>query len=193
LWCKQCIKDYRTANKERLQERARDYRARNKEEVERKKREYYLAHQEERIRKQSEYRKANTKLISRRRRSKYVSHKKVILERNAEYRKTPAGRLAASRVWHKRRYSEMTTECSLTLEQWQRIIKLQNNRCVICGKLFTKKEPPTKDHIIPVIPYNGPFTRENTQAVHSSCNSRKGNRLDKSNIVVWITPIRQVV
>jgi hypothetical protein len=103
-----------------------------------------------------------------------------------DYMRSPKGRMMFSIHGHKRRAMLKQNECTLTLEQWTKVIELQGNKCVICGKRFTKKNPPTKDHIVP-LSRNGGLTFENIQAVHKGCNCKKQAKIDKTNIVVWIT------
>lgn len=107
-------------------------------------------------------------------------------EQRRKMDKTPRGKARRARIMNRRRINSKDLESSLTVEQWEKIIELQKNKCVLCGKKFTKKDPATRDHIIPVSK-QGPFTRENCQAVHGSCNSKKLNKIDKSNVVSWIS------
>lgn len=102
---------------------------------------------------------------------------------------TPKGRISSLRSSHKHRYkknNDENIEISLSLSQWEKIVAQQRYRCALCGEKFTDSDPPTDDLIIPVAK-KGELTLENTQAVHKSCNSRKRDRIDKSNIVSWIS------
>lgn len=64
----------------------------------------------------------------------------------------------------------------ITQSDLDEILKLQRFKCAICKKSFTKKRPPTKDHIIPIAK-GGTNYRRNIQLVHGPCNSRKQARL----------------
>jgi hypothetical protein len=72
---------------------------------------------------------------------------------------------------------------TLTKRQWIRILKLQNYSCYICNTPFTKENPATRDHIIPVSCF-GDLTSGNIQALCISCNCKKhakspfGNAID---------------
>lgn len=78
---------------------------------------------------------------------------------------------------HKRRLLVKITpeENGITLEEWEDILKYQNNICNMC-KLPFDDISPTMDHIIPVSK-GGLHTKENIQALCRSCNSKKGNKL----------------
>jgi hypothetical protein len=119
-------------------------------------------------------------------RKEYNQRPEVKKRKREVYEKTPEWRAAHCKVMHKRRAKIKDLEYSLTLEQWEKIIELQGNKCALCGKRFTKKNPATRDHIIPAS-RAGPYTMENTQAVHAACNSKKWADIDRSNIVSWIS------
>ena len=68
---------------------------------------------------------------------------------------------------------------------WTKILQSQNNKCNICHKRFTKKRPPTQDHIVP-ISKGGSLQSENIQALCRSCNSSKHIKLDEEYIQTWI-------
>jgi 5-methylcytosine-specific restriction endonuclease McrA len=186
--CKQCDRQYIESNRDRIALQRKDYRNRNKDKIKEGGVEYYALHRDEILEKRRNI--SNKTLVTTRRRG-YIKHREERLERSKAYQQSPQGKTILAGCRHKRRSAIKSIECTLTLSQWNKIIELQGNKCVLCGKSFTKKNPATRDHIIPLIPYNGPFTMENTQALHRSCNSRKRNKLDKSNIVVWISALAQ--
>lgn len=114
----------------------------------------------------------------------YLRNRDRIRAYQKKYDKTPSGKLLCSRRAHKRRSREFKTESTLTLNQWNKILETQGNKCTICGKRFNKSNPATKDHIIPVSKGGG-LTFENVQALCRSCNSSKSNRIDYSLIVSY--------
>jgi 5-methylcytosine-specific restriction endonuclease McrA len=186
--CKQCDRKYIESNKDRIALQRKEYRNKNKDKIKEGGIEYYALHRDEILEKRRNI--SNKTLVTTRRRG-YIKHRKERLERNKAYQRSPQGKTILAGLRHKRRSVIKNVECTLTLPQWNKILELQQNRCILCEKRFTKKDPATRDHIIPVIPYNGPFTMENTQALCRSCNSKKRNKLDKSNIVVWVSALAQ--
>jgi 5-methylcytosine-specific restriction endonuclease McrA len=105
----------------------------------------------------------------------YESHKEELLKRASEYAKTPNGKAISARCGH-RRYKRMkNTKCTLTLQQWEKILKMQNNRCADCKKEFGDNLKPERDHIVP-LSLGGDFTFGNVQALCKSCNSKKYNK-----------------
>jgi hypothetical protein len=134
---------------------------------------YLLENHERILNRDREYKINNSDKISR----YYWENKEEILKKHSEYGKSPSGKIAKSRAKHKRRSSEGNTEATLTLKQWNKILKMQNNKCADCEREFDEKLKPTKDHIIPVS-IGGDFTFGNVQALCQSCNSKKHNRID---------------
>jgi 5-methylcytosine-specific restriction endonuclease McrA len=101
------------------------------------------------------------------------------------YAQTSKGKFAFSKAIYNYKSRVSNLECTLTLEEWNNIIKKQKNKCARCGKNFTKSRAPAKDHIIPASKGGG-LTRENVQALCKSCNSKKRDTLDHELIVTWI-------
>ena len=183
---------YQRANKPRLDEYQRVYAETNKVKISERKARYYLlnreeilivsaiyafTHKEEKEKVASIYRsehKEEKKLYSR----EYgIKNRDSINKRIKIWLKTPKGKALIARADHNRRTRLKNTECTLTVKQWDKILKMQNNRCVNCGREFGEKLKPTKDHIIP-LSLGGGFTLGNVQALCKSCNSKKRNRTD---------------
>jgi hypothetical protein len=108
----------------------------------------------------------------------------IIKERRKVYENTPKGRMARHRSIHKRRDRQLPV--TLTLEQWNKIIKDQENECNLCRCLFTADNPPTQDHILPLAKGYG-LTFENTQALCHACNSNKRDLLLPNFIQSWLS------
>jgi 5-methylcytosine-specific restriction endonuclease McrA len=80
------------------------------------------------------------------------------------------------------RYKEVRKKLinTLTYSEWIEIIQKQDYKCADCHRLFSDKLKPTKDHIHPASKTeNGGvgLTKENTQALCKSCNSRKRDKV----------------
>ena len=53
----------------------------------------------------------------------------------------------------------------------------QGNKCYLCAKRFTKANPPTIEHLLPLAK-GGDNNRENLVAAHQRCNSSKGAKTE---------------
>ena len=92
-----------------------------------------------------------------------------------KWRKSNNGKISLCRASHKRR-TLIKNQGNYTTSEWKNTIKDFNNICPMCNKRFTKKDPATVDHIIPVSKKGG-NTIENIQPLHSVCNSKKGQKI----------------
>jgi hypothetical protein len=109
-----------------------------------------------------------------RKRRKDSEYRKYIKSYLSVWRNTPSGKLSKSKRTHKRRVKAKGLRCDLTLRQWNKILKMQLNKCAICKKEFCDDLLPTKDHIIPLSSiWCYGLTFGNTQALCGSCNSSK--------------------
>lgn len=165
-------------------EHDRDYRAKNKDSIRLNKIAHYNANKS----KINEYRRLQhlkNKESDNARSKLYREQNKEILKLKAkEYEKNPIRKEKKIKYHHNRRARYNNTPCTLTLQQWEKILESQGNKCAICGKQFCKSRQPTKDHIIP-LSKGGGLTFENVQALCHSCNSSKNARLDYSKIITW--------
>lgn len=157
--CKSCInirhKKYNAENKQQQSEYQKEYRKSDKGKA---------AH--------AKYRKSNKgKLIE----TKYRKSDKRKAT-NAKYFKTDKGKATKARDAHNRRIKIANTLCTLDDKQFNYIVhNLQNTDCACCGRTFTKKLIPTRDHIYPVSK-GGDFTIYTVQALCKSCDSKKGTK-----------------
>ena len=135
-----------------------------------------------------EYRETtNGKILYARADKKYQQTEKGKIVRARalkKYERTEKGKMAKKRKSHRQRDCIKSTEVTLTLEQWNGVIRMQGNRCNICKQKFTKRRPPTIDHIIP-LSKGGGSTSDNAQALCRSCNSSKNAKLDLEFIQTW--------
>jgi 5-methylcytosine-specific restriction endonuclease McrA len=137
------VRKYASENKQKISERNRRYRERNPEETAERKRRDYLKHHETRI------------------------------EANKRYHRTPEGLAAYSRRNHRKRADpDCVYDCTLTAGEFQKIIKIQENKCACCGRTFSDSLKPERDCIRP-ISSGGALEYSNVQALCGSCNSIK--------------------
>ena len=94
---------------------------------------------------------------------------------NRKYEKTEKGKLTKRRNKLIRIERERNQIKTLTKEQWHLILKEQLYRCNICNREFNDSLKPNKDHIIPLCK-GGNYTKENIQALCSTCNGKKGSK-----------------
>ena len=99
------------------------------------------------------------------------AHKQGVRNRTRKYRQTNNGKLHEKLHRQRRRAKIAETECTLTPEEWEQVLKSYDYRCAYCGS----KENIQMDHIIPVSK-NGPTTKHNIVPACRSCNMSKGNR-----------------
>ena len=171
-------------NKEREAKRHREYQKQNKERIAKRNQEYRKQHKERVAKSDREYYKRNKDSISKRGHKYRERNKERIAKRMRGYLQTANGKLASKRANHNRRALMDNIGATLTVDQWNTILKQQANRCLKCKKRFTKKNPPTADHIIP-LSKGGGLTFENCQALCVSCNCKKGNKLHRGFILTW--------
>ena len=106
-----------------------------------------------------------------------ITHKEENHSRLVKYRQTSEGKASVSRCRNNRRYKSKKCKNTLTANQWNKILEMQNNYCAFCCREFGEKLKPTKDHIIPAYLGWG-LTFGNTQALCQSCNSKKHIKVD---------------
>lgn len=127
------------------------------------------------------YRAANRERIRAKNREYWQQRGEATIERdrerNRKYREAHPHRIrrALSKSNAKRRAQVTSTVGVVTLTKEQLAV-LQGGVCALCSKPFTLFDPFTLDHIIP-LSKDGIHDDSNFQAVHKSCNSKKGNKL----------------
>lgn len=93
------------------------------------------------------------------------------------YKKGSIGKAAKARYAHQRRVRVNNSINDLTANDWDDILKNQQNKCNICNREFNANLQPQRDHIKPVSK-GGAFTKSNIQALCINCNSSKSNNWD---------------
>ena len=110
------------------------------------------------------------KAVGKRWRTKSKAHLRAY---GTEYRKTEQCKLTQTKNRHKRKSGNANH--TLTVTEWEAILRVQNSLCLSCGGIFCDTLPPTKDHIIPATKGGG-LTLQNCQALCLSCNSSKNDK-----------------
>lgn len=120
---KDADREYYTANKGKILERAREYRQANKERLNAKHREYYQDNKERLTERDATYRQANKQKIRDRKRKYYHANKEAIAEATRRYRAANKERLRESR----RKYEEANRE---RIREQQRAWRKANSEVV---------------------------------------------------------------
>lgn len=201
-WCKECLRADRQRRwadpdiRKKMDAKNRVYQQQHADEIKRKRKEKY--HTDHEYREQflqkcrADKRQKYADPVVREKRNAREREKwndPVLggqwIERLQKYHQTPSGKM----MLHRRRQARETrlrnTPNTLTKEQWNEILALQDNRCNHCNKKFSTKMPPTLDHIIP-LSRGGGLTMENVQALCKRCNSRKKDTMPFDTLLPWI-------
>lgn len=91
-----------------------------------------------------------------------------------KYRGTEKGRVSSRLGEARRRARKQLVGGAFTQEDYARLRSIQT-KCHVCGRSFTKKNPATLDHVVPIA-LGGPHDASNITLAHAGCNSRKNNR-----------------
>jgi 5-methylcytosine-specific restriction endonuclease McrA len=120
------------------------------------------------------YRQGPKRLAAQRRYYK-TPHGQIAKKRGIKkFRQSPKGKISTTFHINLRRARLLAAEGTFTVEQLQKLLDTQK-KCHICGKRFTKKDPATLDHVIP-ISNGGRHEASNIALAHKSCNSRKRDK-----------------
>ena len=149
------IKDYRNKHKQQMSE----YRAKNKSQISENNKKYVETNRSKITKYQHDY---------------YLENKEKISRYKKEYYKSAKGKLTKTKARHNRRARESNTNNTLTIQEKNIILFLQNYKCIYpnCTEYFDLSEPTT-DHIKPVI-NGGSLTKDNVQYLCRRHNSKKG-------------------
>jgi hypothetical protein len=204
-------KKYRENNKEKISIKRKKYYESNKDKIYITHRKYYEKNRERELLRVKKYCINNPEKVKEckkksmdknkeyyidvKRKWSVMSNKRDRLKhriRQREYRNTERGNILMRIYLHKRRIKHNSVENTITESEINKLYFLQNKKCGICGKRFSKSNRYTLDHIIPLQPEDGSkpegLSFENTQLVCRGCNSRKRNKILPEYIVNWMRP-----
>lgn len=135
--------------------------------------------------KSSKWNRDNRESRNQRMNRYYHAEPRKFLERSVRWQQRNKDRVRSkAREWaranvvkmrlknQRRRAAKRRVKATLTLDEWNFIVKSQNGICVICGI----KKKLTIDHKIP-LSKGGEHTAANIQGLCHSCNSRKGDKI----------------
>lgn len=100
--------------------------------------------------------------------------RKFSRDRNIQqFSKNPEAIRKSKKLSQQRRKAKARTG-SFTTVDFDKLINLSGDRCHLCRKKFTKNNPPTIDHVIPLA-LGGAHDASNIALAHLVCNSRKSS------------------
>jgi len=145
------------------------------------------------LKRQKRYYQENKEKCEAYRKGYYKENQEAILKRGRDYNKTEKGAFLCKLKCQRRRARLNTSRENgeISLEQWQKILIYQNNKCNVCGRKFMKTRKPSIDHIIPLF-HGGSSISDNIQALCASCNSIKHSKLDRQFIQTWNHAMRSL-
>ena len=161
--CNSCIKEYRIANKEKSAKYKKEYCEKNKEKIAWQKKEWYKKNEPRISKLHKEYNDA------------HKEHHKKYREENKEHLKEVMklwginNHEKTRRTTQIKRARKKLLPCTLTLEQWEDIKNVFNNKCAYCGA----KAPLEQDHFL-AMRKGGEYTHNNIIPSCKSCNCSKG-------------------
>jgi hypothetical protein len=186
--CKECVnnynKEYYINNGEYVCAHVKNYRESNPLVIKLRKKKYHEENKERLNEISRDYHAKNREELNKYGREKYQRNKERYKETVRRYLNTPEGRATKSRAWNNRRSKNKNIKNTLTANQWNIILHMQqNNKCAHCGHEFSDKLKPTKDHIIPLHYKWFGLTFGNVQALCKSCNSKKNKKFNIANAI----------
>ncbi|MFA5217022.1 HNH endonuclease [Sulfuricurvum sp.] len=187
-------KYYRVKNKEIIRQTQRNYRLTEHGKKTRCRAQRKYANSDKGRKNYEEWVKSQNgkeKIINTRKRA-YQRHRDVIIKKALDYAKTPKGRIIAKKTSLKyskslkgkarrarREARQRGAIHDFKNSEWELKVLKTRGICPFCSRKFTKENPLSMDHIIPISKRSEGFvyTIDDVQPLCMSCNSRKGNRV----------------
>lgn len=157
-------------NRENERARTQRYREANPETTRATSRKYYKENAEALLSKQRRYREENSKRIRANERRRREENPDKVSRSQQRWRKENAPLLAAHAANRRARKAAATIGNPVAIKE--RVAAIYEEACVWCGAT----DNIHVDHIIP-LSKGGAHSVENLQALCSSCNQKKGNKL----------------
>lgn len=170
-------KNHHAKNKQKINERQKKYYANNKEKISGRQKVYYANNKEKISENRQKHLTKNKQEIKEYHKNYHTVNRDKILEYKKVYFKTDKGKITAAKSRHNRRSRESKTLNTLTAQQVNIILFLQNYKCIYpdCNEYFDIVKP-TIDHIVPVSK-GGSLIKENIQYLCQKHNSEKYNKI----------------
>lgn len=173
-FCKTCLyetaKQWKKNNPDKIQQQKQRYYQRHKEGIDKHNKQLRL--------KNKERYNHNRKIVYGKNKEKYQQRSRIYYSKNRdkikkyvkEWCQVNPDKVNASH--HARRIKIQQAYGNYTDSDVQQLLYAQKNKCLSCGKKFTKKNPYTIDHIVP-ISKNGRNDILNLQLLCKVCNCTK--------------------
>lgn len=193
--CKECEKEYKQANKEKISKQQKEYHQANKEKLTEKAKVYYQENQEkflERAKKwnqsnkhrKKKYRQVNKERIFENRKEYYQANKERIAVKHKKYRQSEHGK--AMLYTHSLKRRSRNHKVTFKPHERMEILIRDNWTCQCCGvKVHDESKgnwnTPDKAHIDHIIPISkgGDSTPINLRTTCRTCNLTKRDKQDE--------------
>ena len=140
--CKECIKQYYEANKDKILEQIKQHG-----------KQYYEANRDKVLEQHKKYRETNRDKVLEHQRQYYKANKGKLLERhkryNKEYYQSPQGQVVKFNGDQRRRIKEERQGDGITKDQWLEMMNFFDFRCAYSGEILSKKTRSI-DHVVPL-------------------------------------------
>jgi hypothetical protein len=167
-------RSHRKTHQKRL-EQGRRYHQANRAVRNAQSRLYYREHREEIAERSRQRRIADPHRSRAASRRYYQGHRAESAKRGRQYRASEIGRRIKSTAENRRRAKKVNLPGSHTEADVQRLVAASAH-CYLCGRRFTKRNPPTLDHVLAITDPLGTDDRSNLALACRPCNSAKRNR-----------------
>ena len=152
---KEYYNKYYRANRERILALKKQYRLLNKKKISKKRKEYYLLNKEKEINNSREYYKTNKEIQNSSSKKWKDNHKEDVKKyRKGYYLNNKEKENNERKKWrasNKRKVKNMSLKqvYGIKIEQFDELIKNQENKCGVCKTIFTEINPyiPSIDHV----------------------------------------------